>query len=86
MLFNQSAFARDCVRAIAQLYAENVAKSSKAASAEKINGKRLVVISHSMGGVVARGLFLDDAGPQSKAPIADKIDAIITLNTPHRYV
>jgi triacylglycerol esterase/lipase EstA (alpha/beta hydrolase family) len=87
VLENQSTFARDCVKAILQLYQRANPKSDSNSNAGK--PKRLIVLGHSMGGVVARGLFLD---AQAEVPggrafmVADKIDAIITLNTPHRHV
>jgi GPI inositol-deacylase len=72
LLRRQTQFINDCIRHILDLYQANQHRYQPATS--------VILIGHSMGGVVARAVVtLHDYRPGS-------IRTIITLNTPHAYV
>ena len=90
LLEDQTAFAARVVEHVASMYASsssdavtNASEHTKTKSPEP-EPTHVVLLGHSMGGLVARGALLDDAlrGKQKKTSLAV---SLVTLASPHAY-
>lgn len=70
ILSRQSIFVQDTLTAILKLYSRT--KMSK-------SPKKVIVVGHSMGGVVATGIFMNQSNVKY-------VDFMYTINTPHRPI
>jgi len=89
LLEDQTAFAARVVEHVASMYASSHAVTNSNASEDTQTKSRkepepthVVLLGHSMGGLVARGALLDDALQEKKNSLAV---SLVTLASPHAY-
>ena len=89
LLEDQTAFAARVVEHVASMYASydavtnsNASEDTKTKSRKEPEPTHVVLLGHSMGGLVARGALLDDALQKRKTSLAV---SLVTLASPHAY-
>ena len=89
LLEDQTAFAARVVEHVASMYASshavtnsNASEDTKTKSRKEPEPTHVVLLGHSMGGLVARGALLDDALQKKKTSLAV---SLVTLASPHAY-